>query len=51
MNIAGYPVGFGRLLALLVLLIAILFAIVGKAPTDHWIEGGFAALALALLLP
>lgn len=51
MNVAGYPIGLGRLIALLVLIVVIILAVAGSALTRDWQLGLYAALALAMLLP
>jgi hypothetical protein len=50
-NVHGHAVGLGFLLALLVLVVVVIFAITGAALTRNWELAGFAALALAILLP
>jgi hypothetical protein len=45
------PIGLGWLLALLVLLAVVIFAISGHALTRDWILGFIGALAVARLLP
>lgn len=47
----GRSYGIGALLALLVLFVAVIFAITGHEISRDWELGGFAALALAFLLP
>jgi hypothetical protein len=44
------PTGFGWLIALLVLVVVVIFALSGHAITRDWLLAGFAALALAVLL-
>jgi hypothetical protein len=50
-TVRGHAVGIGFLLALLTLIVVIVFAITGAALTRDWLLAGFAALALAVLLP
>jgi len=50
-TVHGRAYGLGALLALLVLIVVLIFAISGHALDRDWILGGFAALALAMLLP
>jgi len=51
MTVAGYPVGLGRLLALLVLVVILILAVSGHALTRDWNLALLAGLALAILLP
>lgn len=44
------PIGIGWLIALLVLVVVVIFALSGHALTRDWLLAGFAALALARLL-
>lgn len=50
-NWPGWPGWIGWLLALFVLIVVLIFAISGHALTRDWLLAGFAALALARLLP
>lgn len=51
MQIHGYSVGIGALIALLVLVVVLIFAISGHALSRDWLLAGFAALAIARLIP
>jgi hypothetical protein len=53
MQLSGYTVGLGALIALLVLIVSFIFIVFG-APSSHvddWIFGLIAALAVARLVP
>ena len=45
------PAGIGWIIALIVLVVTIIFALADASLTRDWLLGGFAALALARLLP
>lgn len=51
MNIQGYPLGLGRLIALLVLIAVFVLWLSGHAATDDVVYALTAALAVALLVP
>jgi putative copper export protein len=50
-NIGGYPFGIGALIALVVLVVCLIFAIADTELTRNWILALIGALAVARLVP